>query len=601
MENVDHQAFLNGIKRQIKYAFQPIVDIHTGTTYGYEALLRGQDELGFGSIQDFFDHAWNKGILHQADVILRQKALHGFAGINGSENMRLFFNMDGRTFESPDYHPDSTATLLKTYNLPRDSLCLEMSELYNNSEAKHITDILARCRQQNFRLALDDYGRGFSELKMLYDYQPDYLKIDRFFIDGLAEDQKKRLLVSNMVNMSHALGIHVIAEGVERVQDFNFCRELGCDLVQGYLISRPQLDHDKVKTYYPIITKLNNDDRRNRKQIASNVEEHLEHQNTVIREYDQIQDVLEMFKNNPDRIFFPVVDEKGEARGILRESVLKGYIYNRFGHALLNNRGIGHRVIDFITRCPIADIDQSLDEILHIYATNDIPEGIMISRNFKYLGFLSNHSLLQIINERRLVQAQDQNPLTKLPGNNSINDFVGKILNTQSTGTHGLAYFDFNNFKPFNDHYGFRQGDRAILLFADIMKKHLVQEGAFLGHVGGDDFFAGFSDKDQETVLLKVRKVLTSFNQDVESFYAKEDREKGYILAKDRDGLFRKFAMLSCAAAVLMLPASASIEQMDQIGEKLAYLKKQAKNAAGFVAYDQLEPQKKAKVELLHK
>lgn len=583
LENENH--FIAKLHRHINYAFQPIVDIHTGNTYGYEALLRGHRDLGFNTIQDLFDYAWQKEIMHQADVILRHKALKDFAILPNAAELHVFFNMDGRVFESPDYHPDKTAKLLASHNLPRDSFCLELSEMYNNSEAKHIKDILTRCRQQNFRLALDDYGRGFSELKMMYDHQPDYLKIDRFFIDGLAEDHKKRLLVANMINMAHALGIVVIAEGVERVEDFHLCRELGCDLVQGYLISRPQLEHKHLRLHYPIVAKLNAENRRNKVQSTSLIEEHLTHQQ-VIREDDKVEDILPLFKDNPEITFFPVIDGKGEGRGILRESVLKPFIYNRFGHALLHNKGLGIHVGEFTIRCPIADVTHSLDEILHIYASNDIPEGIMISKNFKYHGFLNNHSLLQIINEKRLVQAQDQNPLTKLPGNNSISDFLAQAITGDHTSTHGLVYFDFNNFKPFNDHYGFRQGDRAILLFAEIMKKKLQPMGCFLAHVGGDDFFAGFRDTNSTTIQNLTNQVRKTFRHEVESFYAKEDREKGYILSKDREGFFRKFPILDSSAAILMLPENVNAQQADLIGEKLAYLKKQSKQLKSGLAYE---------------
>ena len=578
---------LEQIDQKIEYAFQPIVDIHSGVTYGSEALLRGPAMLGFETIQALFDYAFSNNIIHQVDIALRRKALSAFANLKNSANYRLFFNMDGRVFESPDYHPNKTAQLLRDLNLPSDSFCLEMSELYNNSEAKHIREILTKCRQQNFRLALDDYGRGFSELKMLYEYQPDYLKIDRFFIDGVSEDQKKRLLVSNMVNMSHALGILVIAEGVEREQDFHTCRELGCDLVQGYLISRPQLNHARLRNYYPTITSLNNDNRRHNSKDLKPLENHLDFYPSV-KENDEIQEVLELFKNNPDRTFFPVVDEKGEARGILRESVLKNYIYNRFGHALLNNRAIGKKVVHFMTRSAIADENHSLDEILHIYATNDVHEGILINRNFKYHGFLSNQSLLHILNEKRLAQAQDQNPLTKLPGNNSITESIIRLVSQPRKCTSTIAYFDFNNFKPFNDQYGFRQGDRAILLFSELLKREIGNKGYFVGHVGGDDFFCAISETDANTAQNIILKTIHQFAIDVESFYSSEDRLRGSSLSKDRDGSLMKYPILTCCAAILHIETDIGIDQLEKVGEKLAYLKKQAKLASNLVAVDSL-------------
>ena len=102
--------------------------------------------------------------------------------------------------------------------------------------------------------------------------------------------------------------------------------------------------------------------------------------------------------------------------------------------------------------------------------------------------------------------ARDQNPLTKLPGNNSIGDHISASLEAQHPGRHTFVYFDFNDFKPFNDHYGFRQGDRAILLFAEIMQRNLP--GTFIGHIGGDDFFAAFEGKSLIDVQAIVATIL---------------------------------------------------------------------------------------------
>ena len=97
----------------------------------------------------------------------------------------------------------------------------------------------------------------------------------------------------------------------------------------------------------------------------------------------------------------------------------------------------------------------------------------------------SASSLLKIINEKLLKTAQDQNPLTSLPGNRSIRDYVQDVMRDGSDARY-FCYFDFDNFKPFNDHYGFQKGDLAIALFASLLRHHFVGEDKFLGHVGGD-------------------------------------------------------------------------------------------------------------------
>ena len=191
---------------------------------------------------------------------------------------------------------------------------------------------------------------------------------------------------------------------------------------------------------------------------------------------------------------------------------------------------------------------------------------------------------------KRLEQARDQNPLTKLPGNHSISDHVAACLGAPKPENNIFVYFDFNDFKPFNDHYGFRQGDRAILLFAEIMQRNLADPGIFLGHVGGDDFFAAFAGQDLETVIRKVRKVLASFKHDIESFYELEDRERGHIQARSRDGEMRAFPLLSCSAAIIALPPVADALDHDRLVKSIAGLKKQAKNTPNHIATQVMSP-----------
>ncbi|WP_259780048.1 EAL domain-containing protein [Aestuariispira ectoiniformans] len=587
----ESDAFLGSIQHSLSYAFQPIVNVHTGVAYGYEALLRGHQKLGLPSIQSLFDIAWDMGILHSLDIILRTIALQNFAKLEVGRGKRLFFNIDGRCFESPDYYPDKTHQLLTDNGLAQDQLCLELSESYDNASAPYIRETLERCRNQNFRLALDDYGRGYSELRMLYEYQPDYLKIDRFFVDGISSDPKKRMMVASLVNMAHGLGISVIAEGIERIDDFLACKDVGCDLVQGYLIDRPTTELTAIRSHYVVVNEINLSDRRRKKQGLTRVGDMVS-DIAPIRDTDGTDAVLDVFKSDTSNLgFFPVVDASNEPRGLVRESDLKGYLYNQYGHALLSNKAFGNPISRFVAKCPVAGVEQSLEEILSIYAIGEIPEGIIITENFKYRGFLTTQSLLHLLNERRLAQAQDQNPLTRLPGNHSVTDYIAAALDDDSSDHWGFVYFDFNNFKPFNDYYGFRQGDRAIMLFSDLMKRTLTGPDTFLGHVGGDDFFAGFRNPDLDIISSQIQKLLTDFKDDVESFYEIEDRERGYIDGRDREGNNQQFQLLDCCAALLCLSDGQGPEMAEELTHNLARLKKQAKLASNKFVVDHFPDQ----------
>jgi GGDEF domain-containing protein len=211
-------------------------------------------------------------------------------------------------------------------------------------------------------------------------------------------------------------------------------------------------------------------------------------------------------------------------------------------------------------------------------------EGVLISNSMKYVGFLRAHALLKILNEKNLSVAQDMNPLSKLPGNNLIYEYVSLVLQDISN-YYTLVYFDFDNFKAYNDTYGFRQGDRVILLFAELLKSRQNTGGYFVGHVGGDDFFMGIKGQTREAARTTVRRLAEKFRSNVESFYDNEDRARGYIEAKDRNGNHRRFPLITVSSAVLYLPENIHrIYSPEEIGKRIAYMKKEAKNAPDKIA-----------------
>ena len=447
---------------KIDFAFQPIVNIHTGVCYGYEALLRNYKEAGFETIDSFFNKAYCEKLLHNIDMALRRKAIQKFSLLANGQSAKLFFNLDSRILESGDYEFGNTSNILKEYQLPKDTICFELSEKYELVNPREVAKILKSYRSQGFNIAMDDYGVGFSGFQMLYYAEPEFIKIDRFFIQDIAKDTKKRLFVSNIVNIAHLLGIIVIAEGVETETEYFICRELGCDLVQGYLVQRPQTDIEELVFYYEHIHLLNRRDRRKASKDQWLISSEMEYIEPVFQHNDALT-VCERFREQKNNTFFPVVNSNYEPTGIIRENSFKDYTYSKFGRELLRNPSFGRDLSKFVNKFPVADVHIPVEKILEIYShySNAI-EGIIIVEDMKYAGFLSAPALLKILNEKNLSAARDQNPLTKLPGNTRIYEYISEALQNREE-QYALIYFDFDHFKPYNDKYGFRNGDRVIV------------------------------------------------------------------------------------------------------------------------------------------
>jgi GGDEF domain-containing protein len=242
----------------------------------------------------------------------------------------------------------------------------------------------------------------------------------------------------------------------------------------------------------------------------------------------------------------------------------------------------------------VSDVTADIRTIQELFLASSLADGIVVYEDGKYLGFLDARSILAAVSEKDLVDARDQNPLTKLPGNARLDAYMGEACENAGIITY-LCYFDFNDFKPFNDRYGFRRGDRVILLFADILRDYASRNGWFIAHIGGDDFFAGIPFQVTGCEGLdgrlktesQLREVLNRFAGSVVSFYDEQDRANGWIEAIDRSDNLRRFPMLSVSVGVLRvcvddgLPGEASL-QAENLGEVLASLKKKAKMSGGF-------------------
>lgn len=576
------------VLEQLDFALQPIVSVHTGMVYGFEALLRNWDQAGFTSIQDVFDKAFGDQQLYGVDLTLRSIAMDKFLLTGFHKSKKLFYNLDNRVLTMPDYSPGNTVELCSQKGLSPTSICFELSERHMLDCYDEPIEILEAYKKQQFRVAIDDFGSGYSGLQLLYQSEPDIVKLDRFFIDAIQGDAKKKLFVTHLVNMAHVMGILVIAEGVETVEELYTCRDIGCDLIQGYLIQRPTQKVEELMAKYPLVENLIQKNRRYRLNTKDLIYQYLEKIEVVSIE-QPVLSTLEIFRRYTNLSFIPMVNEASEPLGILREKDLRSYIFSPVGISLLQNTSFKSQNLDFLTRVPIVEIYTRIEKILELYTMAKDVDAILLTENGKYLGVLNSRTLIQIFNEKQLNEARDQNPLSKLPGNMIIHEYLMEVLNT-SNGDTLLVYFDFNNFKPFNDTYGFRQGDRVILLFADLLREGAVLNRWFVGHIGGDDFFLGASCHQPQEIeghLSKVRSLMDKFAEDVKAFYLKKDQDRGSIVAKDRNGRWKRFPLLTvsaCAICVKQNKEEEGLFSIDSISERIALLKAEAKkNRTGLV------------------
>jgi diguanylate cyclase (GGDEF)-like protein len=532
--------------KEAEFALQPIVYAATGKLYGVEALIRDTD--GFDSIGAFFDQAFYDGVLYQLDIRLRKKALEKFSKIT-PEGIRLFYNLDTRITRMEDYERGYTEKLIEDFSLAKDQICFEISEQETLHDHHAVNDIITHYMLQKYSIAIDHFGSGISGLQMLYYAEPGIIKIDRLFIRDIAADRKKRNFCKSLVEMAHTMGVKVIGVGVENIQEYFACIDIGIDFIQGYLVARPTEDPRAIPAVYEHIEGFfKQDSRKNRSEYLS--PEDIRYVKPII--YDaEMQEVFAYFRTNPDNTFAPLVDAEERFLGVIHEKDFKQISYSPYGMSLATNRSVSAKAAAYMKEAIHIDIASGVDKTLDVYHANaDKHEGIFITRDDIYHGFIDLSKLLELSHNRTLRMAENINPLTKLPGNDQIRKFIDTAFDQDNATLHHLVYFDFNDFKPFNDVYGFRQGDRAILLFGDILKKELPAS-SFIAHLGGDDFFVGFSNTDYASVHKMVSDVQKHFAEGCANLYKKKDRERGFIQTKDRYGINRQFELLTVSSAII--------------------------------------------------
>ena len=251
----------------LRFAFQPIALASSGQAYGYEALLRGWREAGFYGIDSVFDCAFIENILPELDQRLRAKVLADFDAW-APAGTKLFYNVDNRIFRSAGRAPGGEAGIAKGFGAAASRIVLELSERHELKGDVAFEKVISLCREEGFRIAIDDFGSGFAGLKLLHMSEPDIVKIDRHFVAGSGGEPRKAAFLEKIVDMAHLMGVSVVAEGVETEAELGVCVEAGCDMIQGYLLARPTIGLGAFERSFPALHGPKAEARRGRSRVA---------------------------------------------------------------------------------------------------------------------------------------------------------------------------------------------------------------------------------------------------------------------------------------------------------------------------------------------
>ncbi len=222
--------------RAVTPVFQPILAFGTGEILAYEGLIRGPETSRLHTPTKLFDAAANAGLLTELNMLCALKVVRQFARLG--LKCQLFLNVTPQTVLEVKDDVLRITRFITDCGLDIAQVTIELTESQFISDRSIFRKALMLFRSAGFRVALDDLGEGFSSLRLWSELQPDFVKIDMHFVQGVSENSVKYHFLKSLQHIAEGCGSSLVAEGVETAADFCILRDLGIHNAQGFLIGR---------------------------------------------------------------------------------------------------------------------------------------------------------------------------------------------------------------------------------------------------------------------------------------------------------------------------------------------------------------------------
>ncbi|MDH4556677.1 GGDEF domain-containing protein [Pseudomonas sp. BN417] len=551
--------------------FQPILSLSERRILGYEALTRGPSNSPLHPPVTLFAVARHAGRLSELEMACRRSACSRFKALD--LDGLLFLNVSPESLLDPAHQPGRTLKMLQAFGIPPSRVVIELTEQTPTEDFNLLDTALHHYRAMGFSIALDDLGAGYSSLRMWSELRPDYVKIDRHFIDGIHQDAVKREFVESILKMAKASRAQVIAEGIELPEELAVLAEMGIDLVQGYLLGRPQEHPSRdVRALLPPLESIGGMSEEGSDLAALLREQPAVHEDTPIHE------VLEAFRAQANLNSLAVLDARQQPVGIVHRHLLSEALLKPFATDLLTRKPVSRLMSgDFLA----VELGQSLQQVSRLItsrARQRLEEDFIIVLDGRYRGLGRVIDVLKLITELKIQQARHANPLTLLPGNVPIQQCLTRLLQQRRQAV--ICYVDIDSFKPFNDLYGYAKGDEVLLCLAQCLSERVDPTRDFVGHIGGDDFMLVLGSEDWRA---RLNHLLEDFQGQCRRFYRSDHLLAGCFVAHNRHGQREEFPLLSLSVGVVTLdPDACARLDASQLADLASEAKRHAKAIPGY-------------------
>jgi len=489
---------------------------------------------------------------------------------------KLFLNFSAAAIREVVQHEADVRDFLGTVQFLAERVVVELTEQASPEPLSTLITAVRIIREAGAQFALDDFGQGNANFNLWIALQPDYVKIDRAIVDGVATSAFQLEVLRYMQGLANAGNATLIAEGIETVEDLMVCRDIGIPCAQGYVLGRPspipsvRLEekaitaiHANSIAVFPEALKLApRAFTASRLVIAA----------PTVSQETRNDEVLTVLTQHPSLHAIAVV-ENGKPIGLINRRTLSDSYALPFHRELYGKKSC----MEFANRAPmLVEKNATLEQLAKLLTHHDqryLSDGLVIVDHGQYVGLATGEDLVRAVTEVRIEAARYANPLTFLPGNLPIEAHIDRLV--EGGVSFHACYCDLNSFKPFNDQYGYWRGDEMLKLAATILGEACDQTKDFLGHVGGDDFLILFQSDDWEA---RIRLAIERFNVAAVNLYTPNDIEAGGIQSEDRHGDQRFYSFVTIAVGVVPVDSGTTLDS-SSIATFAAAAKREAKRS----------------------
>ncbi len=555
--------------------FQPIADLRQARVLAHEALIRPPLDCPWPNPDALFSAARQQGHTIHLELECLRQALSAWR--HSPREGKLFINMSASALVEALAH-DGIEWLTGTASaagVALSSLVIELTEHEHVTQLQPIQAALAVLRRAGAALALDDFGDGRSSLRLWSELRPEYVKIDKYFVQSVHQKAHKLQTLRALQQLADTFGSELIAEGVEQPEELQVLRDVGIPLAQGYLLGRPQAE---------VATTLNPTSLQvlHQREIAVlPVQRHASNRGLTARSLllqapglpatATHDEVATLFKDHPELHAVALLDEN-QPVGLISRKAIQDLYLNLYSRDLFGRRPCyQHANLQPL----VVDVHTPIENLTQVLTSSDqryLSEGFIITEGGRYCGLGTGEHLVRAVTEARIEAARHANPLTFLPGNIPITLHIERLL----TNGHDFVacYADLNQFKAYNDHYGYWRGDKMIRLQAECLQAACDPQRDFLGHVGGDDFVLLLQSPDWQE---RLQGAVQRFNHEARLLFDEESRQAGGIYAEDRYGVTRFHPCTTLSLGVLHVWPG-HFHHADEVASTAAAAKHEAKS-----------------------